>query len=149
MSFNFDKGGFLKIFFVLGIIACFSWEVLAEVTGTYSWVGVGCRDSSLSESSHVPKLPSDNLVEISSAVLILNNDGSTLMRTVQRGKVTENSGRYERRDNFLFFYNPGEDEAIFQLTVVEDKLIDVETNKSESRRICGEDKVYVYVLART
>ena len=131
---------------ILGLVVGFSFGVFAEVAGTYSWVAVGCRDSSLSAASHESKLASDNPSEISAATLVLNSDGSASMRAVQSGEVVRNSGRYEERGNKLVFFNEGENDVVFEVTVVDGELIGVEED-DVSERVCGEGK-YVYVLSR-
>ena len=126
---------------------CFAVQTWAVDYGTYVWVGVGCRDSSLSEESHVTKSMSSNPVGVSSAVLNINSDGTASMRSIIQGEERNNSARYEERNNKIVFLSE-EGEEVFSLHVVGDTLVGIEDDESASNEICGSDKVYVYVLGK-
>ena len=127
---------------------CFVGQAWAVDYGTYAWVGVGCRDSSLSEESHVTKPMSSNPGGVASAVFNINSDGTASMVAVVDGERREESDRYEERGNELVIIKE-EGEEIFSFTIVGDTLVIADRdNELDSREICGSDKVYVYVLGK-
>ena len=113
--------------------------------GTYTWIGVGCRDSSLSDESHVTKSMSSNPVGVSFAVFNINSDGTASMQATIQGKPQTKSARYEERGNEIVILEG--DEEVFSFTIVGDSLVH-EEKESVSNEVCGSGNVYVYVLGK-
>ncbi len=135
---------------LLLIVFYFSSSVWAVEYGTYAWTGVGCRDSSLNEDSHVTKAVSSNPVGVSYAVFNINNDGTANMHAVIDDKEQKFSDRYmEARDRIDILLSMGDQIAgTFTLNIVRDTLVIVEEDEEAAEEICGSDKKYVYVLDR-
>ena len=92
----------LPAFFLLPISLVFAVFAQQDVTGTYVWVGAGCRDSILSESSHESrpkKHPKglESLFRITDIKFTLNRDGS-VVTTVEGDDGKKNGETYKTQD---------------------------------------------------
>ena len=142
------EGRYFMKHILLLLVFCFVGAVLAVDKETYTWIGVGCRDLSMSEESHVAKSMSSNPMNASSAVLNINKDGTARMSSVVKGEVKTNSSTYEKREDRIVIFSEDGEEEIFYFRIVGDTLVIPENYESVSEENCGSDKIYVYVLGR-
>lgn len=126
---------------------CFSVSAWAVEHGTYAWVGVGCRDSSLSEESHVTKVMSANPEGVSFARFNINSDGTASMYAVINDETQRfSSDEYSETEDTIEISIEGG--GIFLLHIVGDTLIIVEEDEDSAEETCGSNKKYVYVLEK-
>ena len=157
----------LPAFFLLPISLVFAQQ---DVAGTYVWVGAGCRDSNLSESSHEsrPKkhpagLP--GLFRVIDIKFTLNRDGSAVS-TVEGDDGKKNGETYKKQDigtyrvqnNKVVFFkiDPESGEQISSpadtLNIVGDYLIlslegaETYDDRDFNATICDSNKVFVFVF---
>ncbi len=157
--------------FFLAVLLCFTGGLYStfvfgqNVTGTWTWVGAGCRDRSLSADSHVTKSKSRNPFQIRASELTLNSDGSAAM-TIEMGDETKNeTGNYTVENNRVLITDPNNmpegKEQVLILNIVdgnlllafstfeeldtEDQSLDEDYGRLNSD-ICGS-KIYVYVFS--
>ena len=130
---------------LLLLIVCFVGPALAFDIGTYTWIGVGCRDRSLSEDSHVTKAMSSNSVGVEFATFTFTRNTASMYAIIE-GDLQEHTGNYEQDGSQINILAP-EGEELFSFRIVEDTLVLVARDTESSDRICGSDKVYVFVLA--
>ena len=124
--------------YFLSILAGISFINLSQaqdVAGSWLWVGAGCRDSSLSSSSHVTKAKRNNPFQISASQLNLNADGSASMYIEIEGQRQNETGNYSVRNNEVIIMDPSmsADEPALILSIVEGHLI------LDASRTIGDD----------
>ena len=141
----------------------FTLPALAQdIEGTWTWVGAGCRDSSLSSDSHVTKPKSQNPFQIAASRLYLNSDGSAEMSLDMQGERRRETGFYEVDGDRVVITDPdssGTTEPVMNFDIVDGYLIlstgDIEEDDLEREeydpvaQACrGESSdTYVYVFA--
>ena len=144
-------------FLILSGISFISLSHAQDVTGVWTWVGAGCRDSSLSASSHRTKPKSQNPFQISASQLTLNADFSASMYIDVAGQRQDETGNYEVRNGQVIITDPSmsETEPALIMRIVDSNLLlsfsdiqdpdrDMDDNNSS---ICGSGNSYVYIFA--
>ena len=157
--------------FFLAVLLCFTGGLYSafvfgqNVTGTWTWVGAGCRDRSLSADSHVTKSKSNNPFQIRASELTLNSDGSAAMTIEMADNPAKNeTGNYTVENNRVLITDPsmpaGKDQVLilnivdgnlllafstFEELDTEDQSLDENYGRLNSD-ICGS-KTYVYVFS--
>ena len=135
-----------------------------ELVGTWEWSGAGCRDTNLSESSHVHKPVSTTPSNIDWATFVFNSDGSAELTFSQDDQDQAMNGQFEIIDNGQKVeLREADSGAPFSLqslgewlvvaecreyapqTADEDMLQDLQ-NKVEE--ICGSNKCFVYMVGK-
>ena len=89
-----------------------------ELVGTWEWSGAGCRDTDLSESSHVPQSTSVTPDSIDNATFVFNNDDTATMNFSQSGEPHNFNGQFAINGDTVTMYTTQEerDAGGFQLT---------------------------------
>ena len=143
--------------FVVGLLSFFS--AAQNVAGTWVWVGAGCRDSSLSQDSHITKSSSENPFEIDASQLNLYEDGSASMLIETNEETQNETGRYVVRNNQVIITDPGSfgTDPVLILDIVGDTLIlsnrslpSEEGYEEEDSRhfnqVCRGSDLFVYIF---
>lgn len=157
--------------FFLAVLLCFAGGVYStfvfgqNVTGTWTWVAAGCRDSSLSASSHVTKSKRKNPFQIRASELTLNSDNSASMiiEMSDSDQIMNETGTYTIENNRVVINDPKmseEENPVLIMRIVEENLLlafsTYEENSGDSpdedlsrinTDICGSGKTYVYVFS--
>ena len=126
-----------------------------NVVGEWTWISSGCRDSDLSKESHVSKAKSQNPEDIETGSFSLSADGSARMTYRQDGDSMDFNGNYTV-NNGRVSLRPSGGGGAFILEIVGDSLMVVrgerDLDDSQSRQrlrdVCGQGRVFVYVLAK-
>ena len=156
----------MKIFLAILIGLSFSIFGFAQnVVVIWTWVAAGCRDSSLSASSHITKSKNRNPFQIKASELTLRTDGSAAMTIEIEGHKRNETGTYTVENNQVAINdstlpedeNPvlimdinGEDLLLSYSTVdsaTPEPLDDQERYDDENEQICGSNQTYVYVFS--
>ncbi len=118
-----------------------------DVVGTWTWVAAGCRDSSLSSSSHITKSKKNNPFQIKASVLTLRGDGSAAMTIEVEDQVQNETGTYTVKNNRVVVNDPKlseDDNPVLLMDIVDGDLLLVEKHTV----VCGgSNQTYVYVFS--
>ena len=133
-----------------------------NVAGDWVWIGAGCRDRNLSESSHETRSITPNPFFITASDLTLRRDGSAAMtievNDADGRKEMNGTGFYEVENNRVVITDPkieNEDEQeVLVLDIVGEDLIldstqvtdDPSADDSYNDDLCDSNKVFVFVF---
>ena len=118
----------------------------SDVVGTWTWSGNGCRDRSLSDSSHVSKSPSAGSLDIDVAILNFRSNGTATMRATMNGQEMNNRGTWQLNGDTIEIVDSDSGEsAEFPLKLKGDWLI---FEDKEDEAVCGRDQVFVRVFGK-
>lgn len=138
---------FLSVILIVLPLSAFS-----DVVGTWAWNAAGCRDSSLSVSSHISRPKSDGQTGVKASVLKLNSDGSASM-VIQFSDTKKNNetGSYRMQGNKVIIMDPkqSDTEPALVLHIVGDELLINEAEiEGYSNTACKDGYYFVYVFGK-
>ena len=132
---------------VLSLFLLLPFAAFSDVTGTWAYSGVGCRDASLSADSHDSRSKEDARDGIQASVLKLNSDGSASMMIEMGGEVRNEKGSYEETGDIVkIFDQKDESRSVLTFNIVGDELILDETQSGDSNASCEDGDHFVYVF---
>ena len=140
----------MKIFLIglMGLsFSTFGFAQDMDVVGTWTWVAAGCRDSSLSASSHITKSKKNNPFQIKASVLTLRDNGSAAMTIEVEDRVQSETGTYTVENDRVVVNDPKmseDDNPVLLMDIVDGDLLLVEKHTV----VCGgSNQTYVYVFS--
>ena len=157
----------MKIFLIglMGLLFSTFGFAQDSMVGTWIWVAAGCRDSSLSASSHITKSKKNNPFQITATELTLNEDKSASINMETNTRSANVTGTYTVKNNRVEVIDPKKPEKeLLLMNVVDGELLIAFSTLRENERekrggdfdekyiqlnedICGSNQTYVYIFS--